>query len=323
MPLLLISLRSPILSPRAPPATDLTVEPCPCPFLPAPTPGSGTSWTPRSDPASDSSALDLSWTETENDWPSKWVSSSFYNGVALYREQEKDGGAYMCHTVIHATPREVFEAVQKFEVLALYSASPSQIFHLCRMPSEPGSQLCHVPSWSTRRHLSSLAAPATADLRVAVLPLCLSANPTACRFRFPKSPSAAPFLHPLMWRAVFLHVYRAHPHTSNFGCPHLIQTRGKSLLNRHLMNLLTPCTVSGPPYLQLPLMRPPATFTPPMPLTSSVFFQTVQIGFKSALRNVTVLETFKGENTQARPDPSFRCAAHVHTYPQTIRCCCS
>uniref|UniRef100_A0A7S1SJP9 START domain-containing protein n=1 Tax=Tetraselmis chuii TaxID=63592 RepID=A0A7S1SJP9_9CHLO len=49
-------------------------------------------------------------------WPTKWVSQSFYNGIAVYREQEKDGGAHMCHAVIRSSPKEVFEAVQRFEV---------------------------------------------------------------------------------------------------------------------------------------------------------------------------------------------------------------
>eukprot|EP00191_Tetraselmis_sp_GSL018_P015923 CAMPEP_0177595280 /NCGR_PEP_ID=MMETSP0419_2-20121207/10266_1 /TAXON_ID=582737 /ORGANISM="Tetraselmis sp., Strain GSL018" /LENGTH=731 /DNA_ID=CAMNT_0019086717 /DNA_START=95 /DNA_END=2287 /DNA_ORIENTATION=- len=61
------------------------------------------------------SGINPEWLENAA-WPSKWVSESFYNGITVYREEEEDGGAYMCHTVIRASPLEVFEAVQKFEV---------------------------------------------------------------------------------------------------------------------------------------------------------------------------------------------------------------
>lgn len=61
------------------------------------------------------SSIDPEWMR-RGQWPTKWVSQSFYNGIPVYREQEKDGGAYMCHTVIRASPKEVFDAVQRFEV---------------------------------------------------------------------------------------------------------------------------------------------------------------------------------------------------------------
>lgn len=54
--------------------------------------------------------------------PTKWarvkVASAFYNGISLYAEQEEAGGnaAIMGHTVIRATPREVFEAILGFEI---------------------------------------------------------------------------------------------------------------------------------------------------------------------------------------------------------------
>ena len=52
----------------------------------------------------------------KGNWPTKWVSTCFHNGIAVYREEEKDGGAYMCHTVIRASPADVFNALFKFEV---------------------------------------------------------------------------------------------------------------------------------------------------------------------------------------------------------------
>ncbi len=54
--------------------------------------------------------------EDKGQWPSRWVSHSFYNGISVYREQQKDGGAYMCSVVIRSSPNEVYKAVQKFEV---------------------------------------------------------------------------------------------------------------------------------------------------------------------------------------------------------------
>jgi len=93
------------------------------------------------------SSIDPEWMR-RGQWPTKWVSQSFYNGIPVYREQEKDGGAYMCHTVIRASPKEVFDAVQRFEVgfnsslqnmtvLETFKGENTQIVHCNITPQGP------------------------------------------------------------------------------------------------------------------------------------------------------------------------------------------
>eukprot|EP00192_Tetraselmis_astigmatica_P006536 CAMPEP_0117667932 /NCGR_PEP_ID=MMETSP0804-20121206/11248_1 /TAXON_ID=1074897 /ORGANISM="Tetraselmis astigmatica, Strain CCMP880" /LENGTH=739 /DNA_ID=CAMNT_0005475727 /DNA_START=604 /DNA_END=2823 /DNA_ORIENTATION=- len=87
--------------------------------------------------------LDPEWMQKGN-WPTKWVSNSFHNGIAVYREEEKDGGAYMCHTVIRAPPEQVFNSLFKFEVggamsnvtvLETYKNQQTQVIH-CELPAK-------------------------------------------------------------------------------------------------------------------------------------------------------------------------------------------